>query len=102
MSSPALCVFVRFKSSLPLEEAMRVAQERAPEFRALTGLRQKYYLHDPASGEFTGLYVWDSPDDFAAYRESELRASIGKAYRVEGEPRVEVLQVLDALRDAGA
>lgn len=99
MSTPALIVMVRFKSSLSLEEATRVAEERAPAFRALEGLQQKYYLQDPATGEFVGLYLWRSPEDLAAYQESELRASIAEAYQVEGQPRVEVLRMMMPLRE---
>jgi heme-degrading monooxygenase HmoA len=75
---------------------------RAPDFRALAGLQQKYYLQDAAAGEYAGLYLWQSPDDFAAYRDSELRASIAEAYQVEGEPRIEVYRVMKTLRSEAA
>ncbi len=77
---------------------MKVVNERAPEFRALAGLQQKYYLKDAASGEYAGLYLWDSPDSQGTFRNSERRASIAKAYKVQGEPRVEVYKVLMPLR----
>ena len=99
MSHPAFILHVRFKSSLSLDEVTKVIEERAPEFRALAGLQQKYYIQDTASGEYGGLYLWDSPESLATYRESELRASIAKAYHVIGEPRVEVYRVLKSLRD---
>jgi len=99
MSHPALILLVRMKSRLPREELMRIARERAPEFRALEGLEQKYYVHDPATGEFGGLYLWKTSADVAAYRESRLRATIAEAYQGVEEPRVEVLEVLMALRD---
>ncbi len=89
---------VRLRSSLPFEEVTEIMQRRAPEFRALSGLRQKYYLHDPATGEFGGLYVWESPEALAEYRESELRASIAAAYQAQGEPDIEVYEVLSILR----
>jgi heme-degrading monooxygenase HmoA len=99
MNEPALTLLVRFKSRLTFEETVRVMEERAPEFRALTGLQQKYYLHDTDSGEIAGLYLWESPEAFAAYRESELRASIAEAYQADGEPRVEVYRVIKTLRE---
>ena len=99
MTHPALILLVRFKSPLSLEEVTKVVEERATEFRALAGLQQKYYLQDPASGEYAGLYLWESPDAVAAYRDSELRASIAEAYRTEGEPRVETYRVFKTLRD---
>ena len=99
MAHPALVLLVRFRSKLTLDEVMKVAEERAPEFRALKGLQQKYYLQDPQSGEIAGLYLWESAEALAEYRESELRASIAAAYHAEGEPRVEVYRVMMPLRD---
>lgn len=99
MNEPALVLLVRFKSALSFEEVTRVMEERAPEFRALRGLQQKYYLQDAATGECAGLYLWESPDAFAVYRDSELRASIAEAYQAEGEPRIEVYKVIMPLRD---
>ena len=98
MTEPKLILLVRFKSPLSLDEVMKVVEERAPEFKALAGLQQKYYLQDAATGEYAGLYLWESPEGLTAYRESELRASIAKAYQAEGEPRVEVYRVLKTLR----
>jgi heme-degrading monooxygenase HmoA len=99
MAHPVLILLVRFKSSLSLEEVLSVVEERAPEFRALAGLQQKYYIQDAASGEYAGLYLWESPDALAEYRDSELRASIAEAYQVEGQPRVETYRVIKSLRD---
>ena len=102
MKSPALVLLVRFKSSLSLDEAKRVIEKRAPEFRALAGLRQKYYLQDPDTGELTGLYLWESGEALESYSNSELRASIAQAYRAEGTPRIEVYRVIDTLRTESA
>jgi heme-degrading monooxygenase HmoA len=99
MSQPALILLVRFRSALSLEQLTKVAEERLPQFQALAGLQQKYYLQDAAAGEYAGLYLWQSPEDFSAYRDSELRATIAKAYQVEGEPRIEVYRVIKTLRD---
>jgi len=98
MVDPALVLLVRFKSALSLDETMAVVEERAPEFEALSGLQQKYYLEDVNTGEIAGLYLWDSAESLESYRGSELRASIAQAYRAEGEPRVEVYRVLKTLR----
>jgi heme-degrading monooxygenase HmoA len=102
MTHPTLVVLVRFRSRLSREEVMKVVEERAPDFRALPGLQQKYYLQDPESGEVAGLYLWESTDAFTEYRESELRASIAEAYQAEGEPRVEVYRVFKTLRDGSS
>ena len=99
MTNPALVLLVRFRSRLPFEEVTRVMNDRAPEFRALAGLQQKYYLQDAHTGECAGLYLWDSKEAFDEYRNSELRATIAEAYQAEGEPRIEVYRVLMPLRD---
>jgi hypothetical protein len=99
MAHPTLVMRVRFRSSLTLHEIEDIADERAPEFEALSGLIQKYYLVDSASGEIAGLYLWDSPEALTEYRDSDLRASIADAYHAEGEPDIEVYKVIKVLRD---
>ena len=99
MSQPTYAVLVRLRTELDHDEIVRIMEERAPEFRALEGLEQKYYLRVPESGEYGGFYLWRSFDDLVQYRESELAASIASAYQAVGEPRVEVFEVVTPLRD---
>jgi hypothetical protein len=99
MPHPAMILLVRLRSSLPRDEVLRIMRERMPEFQAIEGLQQKYYLEDPATGEFGGLYLWRSRDDLLEYRASELRLSIEEAYGADAEPRVEIYSVLAPLRD---
>jgi heme-degrading monooxygenase HmoA len=99
MTSPQLILLVRFKSSLPFEELEEIMKRRAHEFRALPGLRQKYYMQDPESGELAGLYLWDSQEALAEYQASELKATIAEAYSAVSKPRVEVYRVLMPLRE---
>lgn len=98
MSQSSLMLLVKFKSYLSYDEVTRVIDSRIDQFRALKGLQQKYYLYEPATEEFAGLYIWDSEEDFLAFRDSELRATIAKAYQTVGEPRIEVFSVLKPLR----
>ena len=49
MKNPEFTLHVRFRSKLTLEEVTKIMEERAPEFRALEGLQQKYYLQDAAT-----------------------------------------------------
>ena len=99
MNQPSLILLVKFKSRLSFEEVVKVVDSRADEFRALKGLQQKYYLQEPGTQEYAGLYFWESREDFLAYRDSELRATIAKAYQTEGEPRIEVFNVIKPLRE---
>ncbi len=98
MSHPTHAVHVRMKSRLSHDEIVAVMEERAPEFRALEGLEQKYYLHDPATGEYGGFYVWRSLADVADYRESDLAGSIAAAYQGIAAPEVTVYEIVMPLR----
>ena len=99
MSHASLILLVKFKSALSLEEVSAVIDSRTEEFRELKGLQQKYYLYEPATDEYAGLYLWESREDFLVYRDSELRATIASAYQTEGEPRIEVFNILKPLRE---
>lgn len=99
MPEPTYAVLVRLKSDLERDEIVRIMKQRAPEFRALEGLEQKYYLESTAPGEYGGFYLWRSLDDVVRYRGSELAASIAAAYQCVGTPSVEVFKVVMALRD---
>ena len=99
MTQPSTVLLARFRSKMSRDEVMKVAEERMPKYRALKGLVQKYYVEDPETGEIGGLYLWESPEALAEFRASELRATIAEVYQVEGEPKVEVYQVLAPLRE---
>ena len=89
---------IKFKSRLSEEEVIRIAREREPQFRAIPGLVQKYYIKPAQDGYFGGIYVWDSVESFTAYRASDLAASIPQAYGVIGTPEIEVVDVIFQLR----
>lgn len=91
--------YVKLRTALPEEELMRIARERAPEFRAIDGLVQKYYVRREEPGEFGGVYIWDSAESLAAFRESSLAQTIAAAYRVTEPPEVEIAEVLFPLRE---
>jgi hypothetical protein len=99
MKHPKTVLLVKFRSALPIQEVRAIAVRRADEFRAPTGLLQKYYLEEPATGEIAGLYLWEGPGPLAEFHESALRASIAEAYQAVSEPRVEVFKVVMPLRE---
>jgi heme-degrading monooxygenase HmoA len=90
--------FVKYRTGLSDEEAMRTIADRAPRYEALPGLRQKLYIREQGSGEYGGIYVWEDEESMREFRQSDLAASIPDAYRVDGEPRVEVFDVVSVLR----
>jgi hypothetical protein len=99
MPTPTYAVQVSLQSELSHDEIVSIMQERAPEFRAIEGLEQKYYLYDRESGEYGGFYIWRSLDDVVHYRESELAASIAAAYQGIDTPKVTVFEILMPLRN---
>lgn len=90
---------VKLKSALPEEELMKRAKEREPEFKAIPGLLQKYYVKLDEPGHYGGVYIWDSKESLMAFKESDLAKSIPKAYEVVEPPNIEVMDVLFQLRD---
>lgn len=97
-AQPQIMFFVRFKSSLPAEEVERRYKERLPQFREVPGLLQKYYVYDPATGEWGGCHIFDSQSSLDAYLASDLRKTIAETYQIAGEPRVETITIADVLR----
>lgn len=89
---------VKFKSGLSDADVKRVFVERMPRFKELPKLIQKYYGFEPATGEFTGIYCWESKEALEEFRQSELAKSIPEAYQAQGEPRIEMFEVVHLLR----
>ena len=90
--------FVRITTRLAHGEVRRIMEERAPRFRQVPGLLQKYYGYEPSSEAFCGCYVFDSEESRQAFRQSELARSIPAAYQAE-EVRVEAYEVLFPLHE---
>jgi heme-degrading monooxygenase HmoA len=89
---------VRFKSGLSEKQALEMSEERAPNYRALQGLVQKYYVRFPETGEYAGVYLWESEKALKEFRESPLFRTISKVYQVQGEADVKTGEVVLTLR----
>jgi len=101
-AKPAIMLIVRgLKSRLSREEFERRYKERLPQFRKITGLLQKYYAYDESTGDWAGIYLWDSEESVARYLESDLRKSIPTAYELTEPPRIERFRIVDVLRAPG-
>ena len=90
---------VRFKTELPEEELIKLSKEREPDYRAMPGLLQKYYIKPDGKGEYGGVYIWDSMDSMKNFRESELAKTIPRIYQATEPPTVEIVEILFPLRD---
>lgn len=100
-SAPAVPVVfvVQLESDLPHDQVVAIMKERAPEFRALPGLIQKHYLYDPTTKVYSGVYEFRSQQDLESYLASDLRKSLGAAYRVKGAPATRRWELITRLRD---
>ena len=94
----ATILFVRAKSSLPMDDLEKRLLERKPRFLEVKGLIQKIYSRDPETGSVSGMYFFESRDALKSFTESELAKTIGSAYEVS-EIRVETYDVMYPLRD---
>jgi heme-degrading monooxygenase HmoA len=91
---------VRFTSTLSEPEVQARIEERADGYRRVPGLVEKVYLRFRETGEVGAMYVWESEDALRRFRESDLARSIPVAYEVEGEPGIELADVLLVVRPA--
>ena len=91
--------FIRINSSLDQEQLIEKAVERKPEFQAIPGLIQKYYVKTPEPNQYAGVYVWDSLESIQKFRETDLARSIPEAYKATSAPAIEVSEIMFTLRD---
>ena len=90
---------IKLKSNLPEEELLAKAKEREPQFKEIKGLLQKYYVKIGQSGQYGGIYIWESQEALNAYRESDLAKSIPEAYEIAEAPNIEIMDILFQLRN---
>ncbi len=90
--------FVKFKSALSDSEVLKLYEQRASQYRKLPGLLQKYYIKDKQTGEHGAVYLWDSMRSMQEFEQSELSRSIPEAYKIVGQPRIEILDLVYTLR----
>lgn len=87
-------LLVKFHTGLEDARVRQLLDQRLPQFRAVPGLLQKYYAREPVTGDYLGVYLFDSEESLLQYRSSELARSIPAVYDVVGAPRVEVFKLL--------
>jgi len=96
--STMIAQIVRFKSKMTDENVQKTYENRAPRYRALSGLKQKFYLKFTETGEHGAVYLWESEKDIEDFRKSDLRRTIPKAYQVDGKADSQLAEVVMALR----
>jgi hypothetical protein len=91
-------LLVKFHSGLAHDDAVRKLEERLALFRAVPGLVQKYYARETSTGDYVGVYLFESEKALLDYRASDVARGIPAVYHVEGTPRIEVMELLFPLR----
>ena len=89
---------VKFESNKTREEVLAAADERKPQFEAMEGLLQKYYLEMDAPNTYGGVYIWKDRASMAAFLESDLFKGIPAAYGIASAPQVQIASGLYPLR----
>ena len=51
--------WVKFQSALSGSEVLKLYEQRAPQYRKLPGLLQKYFVKDRKTDEPGAVYLWD-------------------------------------------
>ena len=90
---------VRFKSGLTEEQVLQKYNARAPRYRELKGLKQKYYLKYPETNEYGAVYLWETESALKEFRESELGRTIAKSYKIQGDSESRIAEVVMSLHD---
>ena len=89
---------IRYRSGLEHREVERRFAERSDRYRNVPGLVQKYYVKFAATGEYGGIYVWESPQALEAWQAGNLSGTLARTYEIEGEPGRELAEVMLVLR----
>jgi hypothetical protein len=92
----AVVHFVKLRSGLMDEDVLTVMQQRSDRFREVPGLVQKIYGREAETGEYCGIYIFESQEALDAFRQTELARTIREAYQVDSA-RIERFDVLFTL-----
>lgn len=90
-----ISVFVTFRTD-DRDRVLGVAEQAAPAFEGMPGLRSKVFTYDPESGTATNVYVWESEAAARAFFTDALRERVTGLYGAEPEIRfVEIAALVD-------
>jgi Putative mono-oxygenase ydhR len=90
-------LFVLYKSGLEFERVKQPFRHRSATYARVGGLLQKFYLHDPVTGEVGGIYVFDNRTDLDAFLSSDSLKNILQTYQAGDFAACKVFQVPLAL-----
>ena len=95
----ALKVAFRLKEQQSPEEQKKLMAQLVDIYKNVPGLKQKYFLADPKTGEAGGFYAFESQEAIDEYLKSDVYKQV-VLNNAQSEPKVETFIVLASL-DAG-
>ena len=95
----ALKVAFRLKEQQSPEEQKKLMAQLVDIYKNVPGLKQKYFLADPSTGEAGGFYAFESQEAIDEYLKSDVYKQV-VLNNAQSEPKVETFIVLASL-DAG-
>ena len=82
--------------NLNRQRASAIAEQEAPMFEGMDGLRSKVFMWDDETGTVTSTYVWESEPAARAFFTPEVKANVTELYGVEPQVRfAEVSALID-------
>lgn len=94
-----MIVNMRMQTNMPKAEVDRLCREGFPKFKALEGLQQKYYIHNPENGDLGGCYFFETREAAQKYVAGPIVATVAERFQVVGEVKIECVDVLYTLDD---
>ena len=90
-----LKVAFMMKNQVPEEEQKKGLEQVVNIFKQVPGLKQKYFIADPRTGEAGGIYIFESQEALDNYLQSDVWRNVVLA-NVKEEPRIETFVVIAA------
>lgn len=94
-----MIVNMRMQTELPKDEVDRLCREGFPKFKALEGLKQKYYIHNHENGDLGGVYFFETRKAAEDYVAGPIVATVAERFKVVGDVKIECVEVLYTLDD---
>jgi hypothetical protein len=94
-----LKVTFAMKDSLPEQELKKLLSQLVEVYKKVPGLKRKYFLSDPKTGEAGGIYLFESQEALDTYLKSDVYKNVVLDNSI-GQPKTEVF-IAVASTDAG-
>ena len=87
------------KEQVPEQEMKKMLAQLVEVYKKVPGLKQKYFVSDPKTGEAGGIYAFESQAALDKYLKSDVWKNV-VLDNAKGKPKIEKFVIIAAL-DAG-